>query len=131
MPQKGVLRKQNLFFLNSSFVHFRIFFYSFRSSRLVFIDKTDRPPRKHGKPKRTVDKLYKQGRLTRRQRLLDLVGLVRVLEFEGVEEALSAELELDVLALCGFLQAGTYSHSPSLARSSFHFSFPDSFISWC
>jgi hypothetical protein len=40
--------------------------------------------------------------------LLDLIGLVGVLEFEGVQETLSAELELDVLALCGFLQAGTY-----------------------
>jgi hypothetical protein len=50
----------------------------------------------------------KKKRLTRRQGLLDLIGLVGVLEFEGVQETLSAELELDVLALCGFLQAGTY-----------------------
>lgn len=40
--------------------------------------------------------------------MLDLIGLVGVLEFEGVEETLSAELELDVLALGGLLQAGTY-----------------------
>lgn len=50
----------------------------------------------------------RKGRLTRRQGLLDLIGLVGVLELESVEETLSAELELDILALCGFLQAGTY-----------------------
>jgi len=38
--------------------------------------------------------------------LLDLVGLVGVLELEGIEESLSAELELDVLALGGLVYAG-------------------------
>lgn len=44
--------------------------------------------------------------LTRRQALLDLVGLVGILEVEGIKEAFSAELQLDVLGLCGFLEPG-------------------------
>lgn len=37
--------------------------------------------------------------LTRRQALLDLVGLVRVLEDQGVEVSMASDLQLDVLGL--------------------------------
>ena len=46
--------------------------------------------------------------LTWRQALLDLVGLVGILEVEGIQETLSSELQLDVLGLCGFLEAGAW-----------------------
>jgi hypothetical protein len=50
--------------------------------------------------------IEKQPELTRRQTLLDLIGLVRVLQDERVQEPLAPELQLDVLALGGFLEAG-------------------------
>jgi hypothetical protein len=53
-----------------------------------------------------IKHIEKQPELTRRQTLLDLIGLVRVLQDERVQEPLAPELQLDVLALGGFLEAG-------------------------
>lgn len=47
-------------------------------------------------------------KLTRRQTLLDLVRLVRVLQDQGVEVSLATDLQLDVLALGGFLETSAY-----------------------
>lgn len=44
--------------------------------------------------------------LTRGQALLELGGLVGVLQDEGVEEAFAADLELDLLALAVALDPG-------------------------
>ena len=44
---------------------------------------------------------------TRRQALLQLVGLVGVLQDEGVDEALAADLELDLLVVAVALDAGS------------------------
>lgn len=44
---------------------------------------------------------------TRRQALLQLVGLVGVLQDKGVDEALAADLELDLLGVAVALDAGS------------------------
>jgi hypothetical protein len=46
---------------------------------------------------------------TRRQALLELVGLVRILENESVQEAVAADLELGLAGLAAALDAGGYS----------------------
>lgn len=45
-------------------------------------------------------------RRTRGKALLELVGLVGVLEDKGVQEALAADLELDLLGLAVLLDPG-------------------------
>lgn len=47
---------------------------------------------------------------TRRQALLELVGLVRVLENESVQEAVAADLELGLAGLAVALDTGGYIH---------------------
>lgn len=43
---------------------------------------------------------------TGRQGLLELLGLVRILEDQGVEEPMAADLELDLLGLLVLLDPG-------------------------
>ena len=47
--------------------------------------------------------LKRESERTRRQTLLQLIGLVGVLEDKGVEEAVASDLELDVVGLCAAL----------------------------
>ena len=47
---------------------------------------------------------------TGRERLLQLLGLVGVLEHQGVEVLLAADLELDVVGLLVLLDPGGCSH---------------------
>jgi hypothetical protein len=48
-----------------------------------------------------------QGKRTRRQALLQLLGLIGVLEDQGVQVSLASDLELDVLGLCALLDPGS------------------------
>lgn len=50
-------------------------------------------------------------RHTRRQALLELVGLLGVLQDKGVDVALAADLELDLLGLAVALDPGGYKSS--------------------
>lgn len=53
------------------------------------------------------------GSRTRRQALLELLGLVGILKDEGIDEARSPDLELDVVGLGVLLYAGGCSESVS------------------
>lgn len=52
------------------------------------------------------------GEPTGRQALLELLGLVRVLEDQGVEEPLAADLELDLLGVLVLLDPGGCAKTP-------------------
>lgn len=61
------------------------------------------------------------GERTRGQALLELVGLVGVLQGQGVDEAVAADLELDLLGLAVALDPGSYNTSISVSiRNHYH-----------